>query len=510
MELVKKIPASVRYGVLTGILVGTSYIPFPPWALLFSLAPLWYFWRQTHNLKQIFISGWVAQFVLTLIGFHWIAHTVVEFGHLPWPVGIAAVLAYASFSSLYFPLAGVLAHLLTKNRPRGFGFLLLLAGLTALLERITPSIFPWNMGYPWYYSGLNIAQNAEGIGFFGLSFITLLICALITQTFFTRSLIPKILAVAIFVSLIVSGTWLKNRLPEPDRSINVLMVQANIGNFEKYAAERNSDFRLPIVTKFFELTNIGLQKFPQSQLVFWPETAFPSNLHPLQSGSYYQVLLRDYVAQKELPLITGGYLDEPDGRYFNSLFYLDKSGFVTGRYDKHMLLAFGEYFPGSDYFPFLKKLVPAVSDFGRGVGPGILYHQDLKLGSQICYEGLFDSFSRDLANQGAQILMNVTNDSWFGHFFESRQHMYMTLARAIEFRLPLVRVTNTGISAAVDAKGTFLIESPQETEWSGMVKVPYSSSPTQTLYAGFGYWLSWLMAILAVLGGLAIDLRKKK
>lgn len=509
MDIVKKIPRYLRYGILTGVLVGTSYIPFPPWALLFCLSPLWFFWASTNSLKDIWWSGWIAQFVLTLIGFHWIAHTVVEFGHLPYPVGLAALLLYAAFSNLYFPLAGVAAHYLFRSKNKGIGYFLFLAGMTALLERLYPSIFPWNMGYPWFWAKLPIAQNAEWIGFYGLSLMTMTCCALVARTFQIRSHTPKLIAVSIFLTLLTTGWWLQNRLPETDRTLKVLMVQANIGNFEKYAAERHIDFRLPIITKHLELTNLGLAQNTGTELIFWPETAFPSNLHAIQRDSYYPTMLRNYIAQKKIPLVTGGYLDEPNGQYFNSLFYLNEQGDVTSQYSKHMLLAFGEYFPGANIFPFLKKLVPAVSDFGRGNGPGILKHGSINLGAQICYEGLFDHYTRELAHLKSDIIINVTNDSWFGHLFESRQHLYMTLARAIELRKPLVRVTNTGISAAVSAAGNLLIESPEEVEWFGQVQIPFYSNGPKTFYSGFGYWLSWLLAGFVCLLGLILPEKVK-
>lgn len=500
MMIVKKIPRFVFYGVLTGVLVGTSYIPLPPWALVFCLAPLWYFWAQSPSLKHVFWSGWIAQFVLTLIGFHWIAHTVVEFGHLPWPVGILALLAYAAFSNLHFPLAGLVASLLIRKTPKSGSFVLLVACLTAIFERWNPSIFPWNMGYPWLWANLPIFQLAEVVGFYGLSFFTMLLCALVTSSLLLRK--KRFAALAAFMFVLSNGLgWsLHFRLPSPDRSLNVLMVQANIGNFEKFAAERGGEFRLPIVTKYFELTNQGLLGQSKVDLVFWPETAFPANLHPSQEFAYYPSMLRQFVAAKNVPLLTGGYLDEPDGSYYNSLYLLNSNGSVTGRYDKQRLLAFGEYFPGAQYFPFLKDLIPAISHFGRGQGLPLLDFalpsEGVKLGPQICYEGLFDDFARDSVQAGAQIFMNVTNDSWFGHFFESRQHLYMTLARGIEFRRPVVRVTNTGISAAMDASGTVLIKSPELEEWTSLVQVPYQSQPVRTLYSSSGFWFTFLIPFL--------------
>src|SRR4051794_35394248 len=96
-----------RLPILSGILIGTSYIPFPPWTLFFCLVPLWSFYLE-HPLepKRIFIAGWISQFLLTLIGFHWIAHTAYAFGHMPWSVSLIVLLGFCTFAHLHIPIAG--------------------------------------------------------------------------------------------------------------------------------------------------------------------------------------------------------------------------------------------------------------------------------------------------------------------------------------------------------------------------------------------------------------------
>ena len=114
------------------------------------------------------------------------------------------------------------------------------------------------------------------------------------------------------------------------------------------------------------------------------------------------------------------------------------------------------------------------------------------MGAQICYESLFPEFSRSLANLGAQFIVNVTNDSWYGSWQEPYQHMYMTLARGIEFRRPVLRVTNTGISTVSLASGEILERSPIHQPWSGIYEVPYLTKPTETFYQ---HWF-WLVPFL--------------
>jgi apolipoprotein N-acyltransferase len=121
---------------------------------------------------------------------------------------------------------------------------------------------------------------------------------------------------------------------------------------------------------------------------------------------------------------------------------------------------------------------------------------NLQVGSQICYESLYPDFSAELTKKGAQVLVNLTNDSWFGPSFEPQQHLEMTLARAIETRRPLIRSTNTGISTVMDAAGRRYEASPLFKQWVGFYEIPYDSKPALTIYTQFGSWLPGLVVLL--------------
>lgn len=137
-----------------------------------------------------------------------------------------------------------------------------------------------------------------------------------------------------------------------------------------------------------------------------------------------------------------------------------------------------------------------VSDFGRGPGPTTFPSAKAVIGAQICYEGLFDEFSTSLQTKGAQVFVNVTNDSWFGYPFEPFQHMYMTLARAVENRRPLIRVTNTGISTVILHDGQVLDFSPRNKEWYKVYDVPFHSTPPRTFYVNLAGRWPWILLFL--------------
>ena len=155
-------------------------------------------------------------------------------------------------------------------------------------------------------------------------------------------------------------------------------------------------------------------------------------------------------------------------------------------------------------------MFPEVGDFGRGPGPTVLGANEVRLGAQICYEGLFDWFSRRLANQGAQVLVNLTNDSWYGAWQQPYQHFYMTLARAVEVRRPLIRATNTGISGAILASGDVLETSPINEDWRHLYEIRYTKNPPVTLFMTWGFWLIPALLTLALVVLVAVPARSKR
>lgn len=514
-------------------MIGTSYIPFPPWALFFCLSPLLLFWwKKAASAREAFFAGWFAQFVLNLIGFHWIAYTAVEFGHFHWAFAILVLIGFATIAHLYFPVAGWLGFLLTKRlKISGPSALFIYALIFSLCDILFTKIFPWHLGYPWLWAKWPGAQFADVIGFEGLAYVTVLINTLLTWSVVEGLLTTrpginrrKAWMTAALAGLVIGavnllGIGRETPWKEADAELRALVIQGNIGNFEKYMAELNADFGIPIVRKYTELSRHAHAEHPDAQLMFWPETAFPRHLdRDFNSNLTFQV--RSLVRELQIPLLTGAYSgDYNSSAVYNGFFFLNASGNLTVRpYRKSILLVFGETFPFSDYIPYMDKLFPNQGSFGRGSGPMVwsLYldgkePSEIKVGPQICYEGLYPWFSAQMAKSGAQIFANITNDSWFGTTFEPHQHLYMTLARSIEFRRPMIRSTNTGISTVMLASGEILEKSPLGGEWSTMYRVPYKTQPGHTFYERYGFLWPWiLVSCLVLVVGFGVGFRRGK
>ncbi len=484
--------------ILSGVFIGTSYIPFPPWASLFCFIPLWIFWKHQNSFKAVLLGGWLTSFVFTIIGFNWVAHTLHVFGHLPWGLAIPGMLIFAAIAHLYVPLAGIIWFWGSKkfNWPESLS-IAIMALLTTLSEAYSLTLFDWNFGYTWYGSNIPIFQWAEFIGFSGLSAATILSNLLLYHAWIKRKKTSGKLiflsVLLVFCVLNVGGIWLKNRLPQPDAKFNTLLIQANIGNQEKLAVRLGKGHLEETIDRNLSLTEQSLKSHQGTKIDFilWPEVAFPALLGEQFMNNRYSLALSNFIQNKQIPLITGAFsVDQATRLPTNSLFILNQNGkIVPPHYNKSILLAFGEYIPGEDIWPQIREWIPQTGHFARGSGPTTLLKlNDFKIGPQICYESLFPGFTRSLSQLGAQFIVNVTNDSWYGTWQEPYQHMYMTLARAIEFRRPLLRATNTGISTVVLASGEILELSPLHQEWAGMYSVPYLKSPPATFYQQW-FWL---------------------
>lgn len=209
-------------------------------------------------------------------------------------------------------------------------------------------------------------------------------------------------------------------------------------------------------------------------MIIWPETAMPF---------YFQDTDQRHREITQITRKTGNWLlfggpgyrmnDKGMISYSNSAFLLSPTGELAGRYDKVHLVPYGEYVPLRKLFPFISKLAVGVGDFQAGNGFSPLSLDDNhKVGVLICYEGIFPESGRAYKKLGAKLLVNITNDAWFGKTSAPYQHLSMTVFRAVENRLFLIRAANTGISAIIDPVGRITHRTGlfERTTLSGSVK----------------------------------------
>jgi apolipoprotein N-acyltransferase len=178
----------------------------------------------------------------------------------------------------------------------------------------------------------------------------------------------------------------------------------------------------------------------------------------------------------------------------NSAFLLSPDGKIAGKYDKVHLVPYGEYVPLRKFFPFINKLVAGIGDFRKGEGNNPIKFGNHALGILICYEGIFPELSREYKEKGANLLVNITNDAWFGRTSAPYQHLSMTVFRAVENRTFLVRSANTGISAIISPSGKIIKKTGlfERTVLRGSVKL----LDRKTIYALYGDIFVYICLIL--------------
>lgn len=434
-----------------------------------------------------------------LTGFYWIPHLLQEFGGLSVPFNYLLGLF---FSLLIIPQ--VYFYVIIKRKLNSiFG----LAFIYALLEIIIPQQFPAHLGHTFISLVPNFTLNFAPI--FGapiFSFITALVVLAILARSYIHLAIGLVLLTLNFLPIYPAIST--STLP----SINARIIQPNIGNFIKVDSEKGSVNSLQAVFQsYYELSTAP--HIAPLDLIIWPETSFPSLLSSdvLKNNSDFKIpkLLGDIITQTNAELFIGGYdLKSPSERYqfeseFNTAFLFDKSYKLKDVYHKIRLIPFGEGLPFGPFNYFLSKYLTNVSFFAAGEKQ-TLFHLENKTSfvSAICYEILFPQFIRAaLLNQKEepQFLINLTNDSWYGNTAEPSQHLFLAKWRSIEFNLPIIRSTNTGISTVIMADGSESARLNIGEKTFIDLNLNFSKR-IATLYERFGYLNFLILAFILIVG----------
>lgn len=507
--------------LLSGLLFGCSFIPFPFFTLFFALVPLWFFIYQQSCLKRVIIGCFLCQIISTLIGSNWIIYTFHNFGGMNWFLSFILLILFCSVAYMFVLLSGCLWFFLTKKSafPLPVSAKLILFPLIfSLLHSLIPTFFPLNMGYPWLWGAMPGFQTAELWGFRFLNTLfyifNLLFLILYKHRFDSAGKKALAGAVVLFACLNLLGLHLKWRLPKPDKSLNVILIQNNVGSVYhsqsksiRYSKKRSLNILRFLTYKAVKKHAKTKEERKEIDFIIWPEGAYG---YTINKKAKTERGLSKMIKKLQIPLITGA-LSREGEKYGVSLFAFDREGNILKPvYSKVKLLIFGEYFPGIEHFPFLRNLFPY---FGSNLTPGkevqVQELEGTRFGWQICYESIFEKFSRKLAQKKVQVLVNITNDSWYGSWQEPWQHLTMSLGRTIEVRRPLLRSTNTGYSAMIHADGTIDKISPINKAWYHLYKIPYYKNPPKTLFMSWGYYINEIFLFFLVLLVCGTSLRSR-
>lgn len=487
--------------VLSGVLLTLAFPPgqfsFVAW---FALVPLLK-GIQTASPSDAFKLGLVSGLAHYMTLIYWIIVVLEHYGKLHFLVALFSLLLLSLYLSLYLGLFSILASGIVDSRLTP----LLLAGYWVALEYVKTHLitgFPWCLlGYS-QYEHLYLIQAADLLGVYGISFLIVLIngfvFSIITRP---RPRIGAVLKWEVPVAfLLVAGAWMYGHYRisgiETDspggRPAKAVIIQANIDQSIKW----DPAYQEKTLQTYFRLTHSALDFQPE--LIVWPETSVPFFFqeHTKLSPGIFSL-----AEESGAVLLFGSPAYRRDRgavHYYNRAYMIAPESRQLLYYDKIHLVPFGEYVPFKKYLPFIHRLVEAAGDFASGEKSEALKAGDLSVGVLICFEAIFPELAGALARDGANILVNITNDAWFGRTSAPYQHLSMAVFRAIETHRPMIRAANTGFSAFITPTGVIQGKSDLFAEAVLKGSITLGDSPL-TFYSRFGDIFAGILVILSAM-----------
>ncbi len=424
---------------LSASLLILSFPNFNLWFFAwFGFVPLFLAIRNKPKLKVFFL--------------YYLTGIIFWFGVIYWLVHVTflGLIFLVLYLALYFGIFGFLVSLVT-----GYWLLVTIPAIWVLLEYLRSRLFT---GFPWallgysQYLNLPIIQIVDITGVWGVSFLVMMVNVAI-YSLGREKRTHLLLPILCLLITLTYGYYKLYRLPITDYRLpmKISVIQGNIPQGLKWSPQAK-DF---IMDKYLGLTKEAVKDKPD--LIIWPEAALPV---VLEEEPIFFERVKKLAKEMHTPLLLGA-VTFRDNLYYNSAILVSGEDKILTQYDKLHLVPFGEYIPLRKIFGFLETVVP-IGDFTRGKAytvfklPITNYQLPITFSSLICFEDLFPELSRQFVKKGANFLVNITNDAWFGRTSSPYQHLQASVFRAVENRVPLVRSANTGISGFIAPTGKII------------------------------------------------------
>ena len=452
----------VALAVLSSVLWFLSCADFDVWILAwFAMVPLLFVIERVTTTRRAFLFAWLTGTVANGGGFYWIIGMLIRFGHLSWFVSTLLFVVMVAYQGLVFALFGAVTRVIRQRT--SWPMAVVAPFVMVTFELAIPTIMPYSVAITQAWQ-IPVIQVADLAGMSAVTALLLMVSGAIYDLLIMR---PRRVQPALWSAAALSAAVLYGYL----RMAQIDRVRAAAPRLEIGIVQPNLSFDMkgPDRQAFAERQRRDLQEQSRqleaegAELLVWPETAFPyaiqrttrSDLAPGAKGRVREGFT--------LPVLFGAVSvahSTPTGtRTWNSAFLLNTDGSYLGRYDKIHLMPISESFPGYGRSAFIDSVFRGVSsNFQRGDTVKVFALKTTdgrtwRIGPLICFEDIREDLGRAVAALHPNVLINLTNDAWFGDTSEPWEHLALSVFRAVETRTDLVRAVNTGVSAFVDAAG---------------------------------------------------------
>lgn len=466
------------------------------------------------SARQTAWLGYIAGIAWYLLNCYWIYPTMHLYGDLSQVASLGVLVLFSLYLGLYLALFGLVLGSLRSQWGRAVALIsspFLWVAVELARARVTG--FPWDLlGYTQVDS-LVLTKIVPITGVFGLSLLVALVNMLWALPAARIRKAISIPAVVLAGLLTAAAIWVEIHPPyvaaaPTDASAVLLQENLSVG----VGVAKGTESREAMLNSFASLSRHpdypSAAPTSKPQLIVWPES--PASF--LDSDPAYRNFMEGLAQSTTTPVLADDLSLGPrneDGSYslYNSVSFFKADGSYGGRYDKMHLVPFGEYVPYKPLFFFTGHLLDELP-FVPGTQRRVFHAADHTYGVFICYESIFGDEIRQFVDEGAQVLVNVSDDGWYGDSSAPWEHLDMARMRAIENDRWLLRSTNTGVTAAIDPEGRVTQTMPRHVRGSLLASFSYNSY--ETFYTRYGDWIAWVCAaITALLLGLGLARSRK-
>jgi apolipoprotein N-acyltransferase len=501
--------------------------PMPPWRSVFAwfgLVPL--LWAvlspdtvgNPRPFRRAFLLAYLCGVLWYMGNCYWVRDTMLHYGDMPTGAPTLLLIAFSLVLGLYFGLFGLGVMLVRqatgKHRLALIAAPFLWVALDLAAARITS--VPWDqVGYS-QVDNVWLSAIAPWAGVYGISFFLVFVNTRFVEAMLLKERTRRLYHAAFAVALTLIGVAaLFSHAARPVGSATAVLVQPNLdvggdnewngpGQWDQHIADfihlasESATTGKPYIAGIPQTGAPTAQTHPAHQdLVVWPEAPSPFS----ENDPRFQKAMTTIARTEQAPLIVGGLgadysQDQQQWLDYNAAMVFAPDGQRVGRYDKIHLVPFGEYIPFQQYLTFAHKLTGKVSSFSRGTERTTFRLNGHRYGVFICYEAVFADEVRHFAQLGAEVLVNISDDGWYGDTSAPWQHLNMARMRAIENRRWLLRATNNGVTAAIDPYGRVRQSIPRHQADS--LPAQYGFSDDVTFYTAHGDVFAWLCVLISV------------